>query len=422
MTQLGEYIKMALKNIWANKMRTILTMLGIIIGISSVIMVVSIGNGVAHSVEDELSDFNQGIVNFYLGSEAWNHVEYWLNEEDMEGLRNLESVKAASGYRNSLDGSVLSKKGKFDVTLKPMLPEDFDESNGKGVADHNYLVGSPYTEADVQAGKMVAVIGEEDAMELFGSVNVVGMDLEIEPTEARAVPQTITIVGVTEKEETNMLESLYMDPNMELIVPPKVISKIVGYDDDYLNYFSVMKEDEADIKQMCTDVIDYLETKHHCKGKEMYDYYSVADDIQDVNNALSVVTIFVAFVASISLLVGGIGVMNIMLVSVTERTREIGIRKALGAKTGSITVQFLAESAFITLLGGVIGILLGIGGASLITKGIAMAQPALTLSPHLELSTVLAATIFSTLVGLFFGIYPARKAAKLNPIEALRRE
>ena len=140
-----------------------------------------------------------------------------------------------------------------------------------------------------------------------------------------------------------------------------------------------------------------------------------------VNQVISLITVFVAFVASVSLLVGGIGVMNIMLVSVTERTREIGIRKALGAKTGSITVQFLAESAFITLIGGLIGILLGVAGAWLIAGIIGMIVPNMHFAPALSFGTVLLASAFSSVVGILFGVYPARKAARLSPIEALRR-
>ena len=132
------------------------------------------------------------------------------------------------------------------------------------------------------------------------------------------------------------------------------------------------------------------------------------------------ITLFISLVAAISLVVGGIGVMNIMLVSVTERTREIGIRKALGAKTGSITLQFLSESAIITMIGGILGILIGIGGAYLITRIVALVAPNYAFMPSVSVGVVLGATLFSSAVGIFFGIYPARKAAKMHPIDALR--
>ena len=155
--------------------------------------------------------------------------------------------------------------------------------------------------------------------------------------------------------------------------------------------------------------------EHNIRGKNLLMVENFNDYMAEMNTILNYITVFVVFVAAISLLVGGIGVMNIMLVSVTERTREIGIRKALGARTGSVLLQFLAESALITLLGGLIGIVLGISGAAMVCGLIGF-------SVSIKVSTVLGASLFSSAVGIFFGIYPARKAAKLSPIEALRHE
>lgn len=148
---------------------------------------------------------------------------------------------------------------------------------------------------------------------------------------------------------------------------------------------------------------------------------SFSDSMATINTVINTITLFIALVAAISLLVGGVGVMNIMLVSVTERTREIGIRKALGARTGSIMLQFLSESAIITMLGGILGILFGIGGAFLISGVVKIAAPTYAFTPSISFGAIVLATLFSSVVGIFFGIYPARKAAKLSPIEALRR-
>ena len=282
------------------------------------------------------------------------------------------------------------------------------------------MKGAAYTDSEAESGKPVCVISEDDAMKLFGSTNVVGLDLNLTLWERSEM--TVTIVGVTESEDKNAVTTMYEDPTVRITLPPMAVTAAVGIDiSNEISDFYVLKNDDADATAVCKEVIDYLETKHHAKGKEIYNYQSFDDIMATVNQVIQLITVFVAFVASVSLLGGGIGVMNIMLVSVTERTREIGIRKALGAKTGSITVQFLAESAFITLIGGLIGILFGVLGAWIIAGIIGTIVPNMHFAPALSVSTVLLASAFSSGVGILFGVYPARKAAKLSPIEALRR-
>lgn len=326
----------------------------------------------------------------------------------------MEGIKAVA-VQDYFDGTTKTKRDDFKVTIVTINPEGF------AFQDSTYLKGGEYTEEQAEAGKAVCVISEEDAMKLFGSTNVVGMDIDV-TISSWDQDITLTIVGVTATEETsNMVEALNADPSVQIIMPPEAIERTLGIDmNDSIYQFYVLKEDDADAKQLCKDVVDYLETKHHCKGDYIYVYQSFDDMMATFNQVMNLITIFVAFVASVSLLVGGIGVMNIMLVSVTERTREIGIRKALGAKTGSITVQFLAESAFITLIGGIIGIILGVLGAWVIATIIGMAVPTMKFAPALSAGTVLTAALFSSGVGILFGVYPARKAAKLSPIEALR--
>ncbi len=410
MGQLGEYVKMALKNIWANKVRTFLTMLGIIIGISSVILIISIGNGATDMISEELGSIGKGQLAFVVLD---YQEKYYITEEDMDTIRKMDGIKAVT-TQTIFEGSTRTKKDDFKATIVAADAEAFT------FQEDEFVKGAAYTDGEAEEGKPICVISEDDAMKMFGSTNVVGMDIDLNVWDTAEM--TVTIVGVTKSEESNMITAMYEDPSVQLIIPPKAFTNALGWDlSNEITDFYALKEDDADAGEVCKEVIDYLETKHHCKGEQVYNYQSFDDVMATVNQVINLITVFVAFVASVSLLVGGIGVMNIMLVSVTERTREIGIRKALGAKTGSITVQFLAESAFITLIGGLIGILLGVLGAWIIAGVIGMIVPKMHFAPALSVGTVLLASAFSSGVGILFGVYPARKAAKLSPIEALRR-
>ena len=410
MGQLGEYVKMALKNIWANKVRTFLTMLGIIIGISSVILIISIGNGATGMISEQLGSIGKGQIAFYITD---YQDKYYITEDDMDAIAKMDGIKAVT-TQMVLEGTTRTRKDEFSASViaTDASAFTFDEST--------FVKGAAYTDSEAESGKPVCVISEDDAMKLFGSTNVVGLDLNLTLWERSEM--TVTIVGVTESEDKNAVTTMYEDPTVRITLPPMAVTAAVGIDiSNEISDFYVLKNDDADATAVCKEVIDYLETKHHAKGKEIYNYQSFDDIMATVNQVIQLITVFVAFVASVSLLVGGIGVMNIMLVSVTERTREIGIRKALGAKTGSITVQFLAESAFITLIGGLIGILFGVLGAWIIAGIIGAIVPNMHFAPALSVGTVLLASAFSSGVGILFGVYPARKAAKLSPIEALRR-
>ena len=410
MGQLGEYVKMALKNIWANKVRTFLTMLGIIIGISSVILIISIGNGATGMISEQLGNIGKGQIAFYITD---YQDKYYITEDDMDAIAKIDGIKAVA-VQTVLEGTTHTKKDDFKATVIAA------DASGFALDGDTFVKGAAYTDSEAAAGKPVCVISEDDAMKLFGSTNVVGMDLDI--TLWERVELTVTIVGVTKSEDSNAVITMYGDPSVQITLPPMAITAKSGIDmASEISDFTALKEDDADAETVCKEVIDYLEVKHHAKGQEIYNYQSFDDIMATVNQVINLITVFVAFVASVSLLVGGIGVMNIMLVSVTERTREIGIRKALGAKTGSITVQFLAESAFITLIGGLIGILLGVAGAWIIAGIIGLIVPNMHFAPALSVGTVLLASAFSSVVGILFGVYPARKAAKLSPIEALRR-
>ncbi len=218
-----------------------------------------------------------------------------------------------------------------------------------------------------------------------------------------------------------MFTFTYDNTPVTVYFPLTVFEQIYGMSADPYYQIYLLAEQDADTAAVTAQVVDLLEKRHQCYGEDIYQYESFNDYLATVNTVINVVTMLISLVAAISLIVGGIGVMNIMLVSVTERTREIGIRKALGAKTRSILLQFLSESAIITMIGGLIGIAGGIAGAFLIARIVAAVNPMFTFTPSISVSTILVTTAFSSAIGLFFGIYPAKKAAKMSPIEALRR-
>jgi len=410
MGNIAEYIKMAFKNITANKGRSFLTMLGIIIGISSVIMVMAVGDGTANAMNAEVQDLGTGQINVYCSDDAVN-TEEWMTPEDITALKEkIEGVEGATP-NDGASGTTVTGKGEFSLNLSGGT-EDLQKS-----MNFNIKRGSYFTAADVEEGNRVCVLTDSDAKRLFGSDDVVGMDIEV---DIGGISSSYRIVGGTQqKENTSFISYTYEGMPVSLDVPYTSFSNF-GWESNSFYSVTVFSNDQASGEEVSRDIIHTLETRHHCAGEDYYQIQSFQDMLSEMNDMLAIVTTFISCVAAISLIVGGIGVMNIMLVSVTERTREIGIRKSLGAKTSSILLQFLAEAAILTILGGIIGILLGLLGAVGACK-LMTASMGSAISPGIKASTILGATLFSCGIGVFFGIYPARKAAKLSPIEALRR-
>lgn len=404
-----EYVKMAVQNIRANKGRSFLTMLGIIIGIASVIAIVSIGEGTKNQMNSEISDIGGGQIYIYVSSEGMSE-EVWITPEDLQELRDLKYVEGVS-VADSYNGETLTGKGTFDLMVTAEGPDAKMINN----ADMKY--GTYFGEREVEEAKPVCVISDSDARRLFGTDDVVGMSIDITCYD---VTKSFRIVGVTtQKENGTFVSYTYEGMPVNVNIPYSSMNELVG-DVDYFYSVTIQSDTSRDSQKTANEIIHVLEKRHQCAGDEYFQVQNFQDVMKSMNQMLGMVTAFISFVAGISLLVGGIGVMNIMLVSVTERTREIGIRKSLGAKTSSIMLQFLAEAAILTVIGGIIGIILGIIGAYGICSVISVSMQ-MTISPGISLSVILFATLFSCAVGVFFGIYPARKAAKLSPIEALRR-
>ena len=403
MAQAWEYIKIALMNIRSNKGRSVLTMLGIIIGITSVIMILSIGDGVKGQVSDELNALAGGLIGIYVNNEQ-SEEEIYFDEDDFEAIREkIDGVKGVTPVY-TLYGSVIGRKGEFTAyTTGGSESMEFYQSEP-------IVQGRYFTAADYYAGNRVCVITQQAAKKLFGTTDVTGLTIEV---TLYGVTQDLTIVGIRQDSASAMFSMYGNMINIE--VPLNLLSASYGQYFGGFTDFYVISESPALNTQITQSVIRLMESRHDVRNQGVIMVQNMQDQISQINSVMGSISIFVVIVAAISLLVGGIGVMNIMLVSVTERTREIGIRKSLGARTGSILLQFLAESAVITLIGGLIGIVLGVAGAQAVGGAIGF-------SARISAATVLGTSAFSAGVGIFFGIYPARKAARLSPIEALRHE
>ena len=406
---LFEYIKMAVQNIRANKGRSFLTMLGIIIGIASVIAIVSIGEGTKNQMNSEIDGIGGGQIAVSVSNDAITESEF-ITAEDVQAVREIDTVEGVN-VSESYEGETVTGKGNFSIMLTAEGPD------AKLLNNSEMKYGSYFGENEIEEGKNVCVISDADAKRLFGTVDVVGMNLDITCYDSS---KSFRIMGVTtQKENGPFVSYTYDGMPVTVNIPYSSMEDLVGATDEF--YSLMIQGDKTLDSQIIADqVVHVLEKRHQCAGEEYFQVQSFQDVMQSMNEMLGMVTAFISFVAGISLLVGGIGVMNIMLVSVTERTREIGIRKSLGAKTSSIMLQFLAEAAILTVIGGLIGIILGIlaayGICSVISGSIGM-----TITPGISPTVIFVATLFSCAVGVFFGIYPAKKAARLSPIEALRR-
>ena len=406
---LFEYIKMAVQNIRANKGRSFLTMLGIIIGIASVIAIVSIGEGTKNQMNSEIDGIGGGQIAVSVSNDAITESEF-ITAEDVQAVREIATVEGVN-VSESYDGETVTGKGNFSIMLTAEGPD------AKLLNNSEMKYGNYFGENEIEEGKNVCVISDADAKRLFGTDDVVGMNLDITCYDSS---KSFRIMGVTtQKENGTFVSYTYDGMPVTVNIPYSSMEDLVGATDEF--YSLMIQGDKTLDSQIIADqVVHVLEKRHQCAGDEYFQVHSFQDVMQSMNEMLGMVTAFISFVAGISLLVGGIGVMNIMLVSVTERTREIGIRKSLGAKTSSIMLQFLAEAAILTVIGGLIGIILGIlaayGICSVISGSIGM-----TITPGISPTVIFVATLFSCAVGVFFGIYPAKKAARLSPIEALRR-
>lgn len=411
-----ESLKIAVKCIKANWMRSLLTMLGIIIGITSVIMIVGAGTGVRDYIVSLIEDMGSNAVLVSVDTAQATENDY-ISLDDVANIKN--KVKGVERCSPMLMGF---GRGTIDSTETEVTVMLFGVNSDVQFALTNQCkYGRFFTEEEYNASSPVAVMGIESARTVFGYEDATNESVTV---SSSGKSMKIKVCGIANFESMtsamggggagSMFQSSSDKPVIALFLPCTTQAEITGTDATLDNIF-VIAEEGANYDAVGNATVNYLKVAHGNYENGMYTAQNMATYIEIVDIIMKVLTIFIAGVGAISLVVGGIGVMNIMLVSVTERTREIGIRKSLGAKTGVITMQFLTESVILCLIGGLIGVILGIAGAF-------GACAIIDITPKISIGLILIALLFSSGVGLFFGIYPARKAAQLSPIDALRSE
>ena len=398
--------KLALRALFRNPLRTSLTMLGIIIGVGAVIAMVSVGNGAKAQIEAQIATLGQNTIMIMSGNVRRGGFSMGfgssgtLTREDLVALeRELNDIVAVSPEVRS-GAQVAAGNQNLQTSILGVASEY------PNIRAWTFTSGGPFTEQDVKAGTKVALIGKTTAQQLFGDDDPVGQTIRI-----RNAP--FTVVGLLGPKGMSMMGS---DQDDVIMVPwTSALTRLTGG----TSFRSIsVQAASPEVQPAVQNQIGELLRQRHRIQPGMEDDFIVRTqtEISEAATATSkTMTMLLGAIASVSLLVGGIGIMNIMLVSVTERTREIGIRMAIGAKGRDILTQFLVEAVTLSATGGLIGIILGVGTSELLSAK--LGWPTIT-SP----TAIAVAFAFSAAVGIFFGFYPARKAAMLDPIEALRYE
>src|SRR5690242_6646940 len=378
-------IRVAFRALVRNKMRAALTMLGIIIGVSAVIAMVSIGQGASASVQAQIESIGTNLLFVSAGAQNVGGVRSGTGDSGTNTL-TVEDLDAGNmNWNTSVQG----------------VSEQYPD-----IRKWNVQSGSFFTDADVRTAARVIVIGQTLADNLFPGMDPVGQDLRVSNLPFR-------VVGVMVRKGQD--QGGRDQDDIAFAPYTTVQKKVLGNTRVQIAYVSAISEDATYTAQ--SQIGELLRQRHKLSASEPDDFTvrNMTDIAEAANETSKTMTILLACIAGVSLLVGGIGIMNIMLVSVTERTREIGIRMAIGARSSAVRSQFLIESIVLSLTGGTIGIILGVV--------LSLAIPAMLGWPTLvSMMAIVGSVLFSVAVGIFFGYYPARKAASLDPIEALRYE
>ena len=397
---------MALTSLYANKMRSLLTMLGIIIGVGAVIALVSVGMGVRSNVTSSIASLGSNMLIVSPGSSNRGGVRgaagsmQTLKYDDAKAIK--DKIKNIDFVSPSVSSSyqIVYGNNNWKTSVQGVTPEFMS------IRSLSIGYGSFVSTDDMNKRNRVAVIGTTVASNLFAKDNPVGKNIRINN-------QPYKVIGLLESKGQS---SVGQDQDDVIYIPLTTAQeRMLGI--TYVQSINVQVSSQEKMEQVQAEIENLLRSRHHIVAGKDDDFHvrNLTSLMETVNQSTSMLTLLLGAIAGISLIVGGIGIMNIMMVSVTERTREIGIRKALGATFMNIMTQFLIESMVIGIIGGIIGIVFGCAASKVIAQ-LGDFTTVITITP------IIVSFIFSVGIGLFFGIYPARKAAKLDPIEALRYE
>lgn len=402
----SESFRMALTSLMANKLRSLLTMLGIIIGVGAVIAMVSVGMGVKSNVQNSIASLGSNMLIVSPGAAnrggprgaagSMQTLKYADAEAIKEKIKNIDYVSpTVNGSYQVVNGNL-----NWNTSVQGVTPEFM------AIRSLVVSTGSFITESDMEKRQRVAVIGATVAENLFENENPVGKNIRVNN-------QPFKIIGIIESKGQS---SMGQDQDDVVYIPITTAQeRMLGI--TYIQSINIQVSSQDKMEQVQEEIEVLLRQRHHILSGKEDDFHvrNLTSLMETMSQTTSMITLLLGSIAGISLIVGGIGIMNIMMVSVTERTREIGIRKALGATFKNIMMQFLIESVVIGVIGGIIGIGFGCAASVLIAK-FGDFNTVITMFP------ILLSFSFSVGIGLFFGIYPARKAAKLDPIDALRYE